>query len=52
MLSSGAAHRLIIGTRNLGKFTLREFEENLTHVGANGTLLFVDLSVTLVEYID
>ena len=52
ILSSGVANRLIIGTRNLGKFTLREFEENLTHVGKNGALLFVDLSVTLVEYID
>lgn len=52
MLSSGVANRLMIGSRNLGKFTLREFEENLTHVGKNGALLFVDLSVTLVEHID
>lgn len=52
MLSSGAANRLMIGSRNLGKFTLRDFEETLTHVGKNGALLFVDLSVTLVEYID
>lgn len=50
--SSGKASRLMIGSRNLGKFTLREFEENLTHVGKNGILLFVDVSLTLVEYID
>lgn len=52
ILSSGVANRLIIGSRNLGKFTLREFEENLTHVGKNGKLLFVDVSVTLVEFVD
>ena len=48
ILSSGVANRLIIGTRNLGKFTLREFEENLTHVGKKGALLVKDLSLTLV----
>lgn len=52
ILSSGVANRLIIGSRNLGKFTLREFEENLTHVGKNGKLLFVNVSVTLVEFVD
>lgn len=50
--SSGIANRLIIGSRNLGKFTLREFEENLTHVGRNGAILFAEVSLTLTEYID
>lgn len=50
--SSGVANRLIIGSRNLGKFTLREFEENLTHVGKNGAILFAEVSLTLAEYID
>ncbi|MCX8731168.1 phage tail protein [Gilliamella sp. B2969] len=50
--SSGIANRLIIGSRNLGKFTLREFEENLTHVGKNGAILFAEVELTLTEYID
>lgn len=50
--SSGAANRLIIGSRNLGKFTLREFEETLTHVGKNGAILFAEVELTLTEYID
>lgn len=50
--SSGVASRLIIGSRNLGKFTLREFEENLTHVGKNGAILFAEVELTLTEYVD
>lgn len=50
--SAGTANRLIIGSRNLGKFTLREFEETLTHVGKNGAILFAEVELTLTEYID
>lgn len=50
--SSGTANRLIIGSRNMGKFTLREFEEKLIHVGKNGAILFAEVSLTLAEYID
>lgn len=49
--SSGSANRLIIGSRNLGKFTLREFEENLTHVGKNGKILFAEVALTLTEHV-
>lgn len=50
--STGMANRLIIGSRNFGKFTLREFEETLTHVGKNGAILFAEVELTLTEYID
>lgn len=50
--SSGVANRLIIGSRNIGKFTLREFDENLTHIDKNGSILFAEVSLTLTEYID
>lgn len=49
--SSGSANRLIIGSRNLGRFTLREFEENLTHVGKNGKILFAEVALTLTEHV-